>query len=289
MGIKRLSAYERLRINSSRHGWGVSTIAKQYHHRDTCSVNVEIEWAIYSYICGLDLRTFRQFKLTLGDVSRMLRSVCAFGNPGCLLAYFGKSNQVKYSQGKGDEDAACLHPRFKFSPIGITLSILGVIIFAPSWVKLRSLRDYNREWLNWLTVTCIICGLSMFCCGLYLLLERAQIICESTQGTQRPILAAVHAPRLRFALRSGWSRSGGALRTFLSSRRNFRYAGVCAMSDFSSSALSFGFGSDITPPPDWSEYSTSGAYRLPTQALSQSAPAKLVPARYNGTLAHRGI
>jgi len=86
-------------------------------------------------------------------------------------------------------------------------------------------------------------------------------------------------------------RIGGALMTFLRSFRNFRYSGVVLMSRWlSSSAFSLGFGScDITPPPDWSEFSNRGASRRPIRELCGSAPYPYRGVHCSETIVRQGI
>src|SRR5579863_2310289 len=83
-------------------------------------------------------------------------------------------------------------------------------------------------------------------------------------------------------------RSGGALMTCLSSFLKRRYSRVFVMR-FSSSTLSLGFGSDITPPPDWSEYSKSDASRRPNRELYRSALGLYRGVRCSGTIVRQGI
>jgi hypothetical protein len=70
-------------------------------------------------------------------------------------------------------------------------------------------------------------------------------VTDQTQNTLGRVQATAYASLCavsRFDLRIG-----GALITCLRSFRNLRYSGVFLNSAFSSSTLSFGFGSDITP------------------------------------------
>lgn len=50
------------------------------------------------------------------------------------------------------------------SSAAITL-LSGFVIFAPCWVKLRSMRDYEVQWKNWLNMSGIIVGFCMMAIG----------------------------------------------------------------------------------------------------------------------------
>jgi hypothetical protein len=84
-------------------------------------------------------------------------------------------------------------------------------------------------------------------------------------------------------------RSGGAFITCFSIFLNRRYSGGFLMSLALSSALSFWFGSDLTPPPDWLGYSRLGVSLPRLLTRVQSAPRPLLCARYSGTIARQGI
>ena len=76
--------------------------------------------------------------------------------------------------------------------------------------------------------------------------------------------------------------------TCLSNCLNLRYSGVLLMSGLFSSALSFCSGSDITPPPDWSDDSRSNAFQRPIQELYGSVRRQCHGARCNERIAHQG-
>ena len=125
----------------------------------------------------LTKRSFRGFSRDSGRVS-------ALQNTRSLLVDFQKSKEVKEPNREGDSDTDCLGPRLHLSPTGVVICILTFIIFAPCWVKLRSIRDYHREWLNWFIIAGIAISLIGFCCGLYLNIERSQLVCQSTNCTK---------------------------------------------------------------------------------------------------------
>src|SRR5207249_11436070 len=74
-------------------------------------------------------------------------------------------------------------------------------------------------------------------------------------------------------------RNGGALTTCLRSFANCRYPGGFLGRSFASALP---FGSDITPPPDWSGYPKSGAFQRPSSVLSGSVGRQYLCARYSG-------
>ena len=84
---------------------------------------------------------------------------------------------------------------------------------------------------------------------------------------------------------------GGALMTSLSTFWKFLHpGGSFRFGGFSSSALSLGFGfCNITPPPDWSDCSTSDASQRLLRGLIGSVQDQLVYVRYSGTTVHQGI
>jgi hypothetical protein len=164
------------------------------------------------------------------------------------------------------------------APPGIVLAVLGTIMFAYSVLGDRVGLDFNCP--NWILAPLCILGLLLLMIGSYLAVEDSQLIYKSAKNSQFSFSHAGLSGRF----------IGGALITFLRSFRNFRYPGVILMSRWlSSSTVSFGFGSDITPPPGWSGYSMSGASWRPIRVPYGNALRKLVRARCSEMLAHRGI
>lgn len=50
----------------------------------------------------------------------------------------------------------------------VAACVIGFWVFAPCWVKLRSMRDYGQAWKNRINMAGIIGGLLLFSFGLYI-------------------------------------------------------------------------------------------------------------------------
>ncbi len=94
---------------------------------------------------------------------------------------FPKRERGEKSKNESRDHSDSFQPRSKPSPVGIALSILGCVIFLPCWVNLRSMNNFDTDWLNRLVIVGIIGGVLLLTYGVYLVAEQSQIIYESTE------------------------------------------------------------------------------------------------------------
>ena len=130
------------------------------------------------------------FHLPTKQLSLLTGSGSRFCDLRRLLLDLPQYQKIKHSKGDGDQHADCLNPRLELSPKRVSVTVLGIIIFAVCWVKLRSYRDFSTEWLNYLVIVGVFAGLAIYTCGLYLLLERPHFVCQCAQNAQ---FALIHA------------------------------------------------------------------------------------------------
>jgi hypothetical protein len=229
--------------------------------------------------CGEDKSPLNLNQRITGNLCARASRPGAVGDLWSLLADFPIRQTGDNSKSKSNTDANCLNPALIPSPPGITLAILGCIVFAYSCLGDRIGLDFGLKWPDGLLGGMCVGGLLLLMYGVYLLAERSEFRCQTTKSTPLSLSHACSGGRL----------IGGDLTTCLRSFSNFRYPGGFGGLGFSSSTLSFGFGSDITLPPDWSRFSNRDASRRPIRVLSGSAARPLTPARYSGMTAHQDI
>lgn len=136
---------------------------------------------IFGYGCGISehdpvvdpvLRSVSDSGVSLAGVNSDPGTLRLFK---LLLGSVGLSNDLAQSEDIDKENAP--HPDtfncgFVFSPPAFALTIFGIVVFLPCWVKLRSPCNIDPDWLNRVRVIGASLGLLMYVCGLYVFIER---------------------------------------------------------------------------------------------------------------------